>query len=220
NRITLNSSDATNRFTFSVASAQTVQYLNVSNSQVSGFNVTATNSTNVTNTDAAEAAPHWIFSGTSSYIWTGTTDATTWAQQGNWDVGDGTPGNDGYPDDASDRAIIRSTAHSISTAGTLTIGELRMEGTYTGSLTLNSASTFTVEGTGLLLKKGTLVGGRTLDVNGTLDVSGTLRLSTNNTRVFVSENVTVNSPAVVQKGTGNVTFDGNLTYRDNVGRTN
>src|SRR6185295_16215453 len=75
-------------------------------------------------------------------------------------------------------------------------------------------------GTGLLLKKGTLVGGRTLDVNGTLNVSGTLRLSTNNTNMFVSENVTVSSPGVVQAGTGNVKFDGNLTYRDNVGGTN
>src|SRR6185295_15268505 len=107
-----------------------------------------------------------------------------------------------------------------TTAGTLTIGELRMEGTFTGSLTLNSTTTFTVEGTGLLLKKGTLIGGRVLDVNGTLNVSGTLRLSTNNTNLFVSENVTVTSPGVVQAGTGNVTFDGNLTYRDNVGGTN
>src|SRR6185503_13419777 len=87
-------------------------------------------------------------------------------------------------------------------------------------LTLSGTTKFTVEGTGVLIKKGTLVGGDVLDVNGTLNVSGTLRLSTNNTDMNVEENVTVSSPGVVQKGTGNVTFDGNLTYRDNVGATN
>src|SRR6185503_12717080 len=224
NEITLNSSNGSNRFAFSVSGTQRVSGVDVSNSEVSGTrDIFATGSINRANTDTAEASPHWVISSAatvSSYIWTGTTDATTWAQQGNWDIGDGTPGNDGYPNDSFDRAIINSTAHNITTAGNLTIGELRMLGTFTGSLALQAASTFTVEGTGILISKGTLTTGGTLDVNGTLNVSGTLRMSTNNTKVYISENITVSSPGVVQKGTGNVTFDGNLTYRDNVGGTN
>jgi hypothetical protein len=63
--IVLNSSDGATRFTFDVASAQTVSYVDVSNSQVSSsggtFDITANNSIDRANTDSGEAAPHWIF---------------------------------------------------------------------------------------------------------------------------------------------------------------
>ncbi|MBZ0165498.1 MAG: hypothetical protein K8I00_01735 [Candidatus Omnitrophica bacterium] len=42
---------------------QTVSYVNVSNSQASSNNITATNSIQGANTDAAEGTPHWIFGG-------------------------------------------------------------------------------------------------------------------------------------------------------------
>ena len=56
--------------------------------------------------------------------------------------------------------------------------------------------------------------------NSSQDITGTLDLSTNNSDLNVSGSVTINIGGVVQKGTGTVTFDGNLTYTDNVGGTN
>src|SRR6185503_2353515 len=61
-RIVINSSDGATRFTFATTgSTQPVSYVDVSNSQVSNNNVTAANSINRLNTDADEAAPHWVF---------------------------------------------------------------------------------------------------------------------------------------------------------------
>ena len=71
----------------------------------------------------------------TDYTWTGNTD-TSWEEQGNWDSGDGTPGDDGYPSDNDDKALIDSTSNAITTSGALTIGELDLATGFTGSLSL------------------------------------------------------------------------------------
>ena len=43
-------------------------------------------------------------SGLTPYLWTGSID-TDWGLEGNWDTGDGTPGNDGIPT-AGDNVLI------------------------------------------------------------------------------------------------------------------
>lgn len=63
-KIVLNSSDNVQRFTLIVASAQTVNYVSVANSQVggtSGNDIIAMDSTNNGNTDVNDPSPHWIF---------------------------------------------------------------------------------------------------------------------------------------------------------------
>ncbi len=87
-----------------------VQYVDVAYSDLIGANsVTAYSSNNGGNNDQETVtdAAQWVFSGTT-YTWTGAS-TTDWFTQGNWDIGDGTPGNDGTPT-SSDPVIIPNTA--------------------------------------------------------------------------------------------------------------
>lgn len=62
NEIYLNSVDGASRFTWDVSTAgQTVNYVNVSHSEISSNSVTAYNSTDNTDTDSGESAPQWVF---------------------------------------------------------------------------------------------------------------------------------------------------------------
>jgi hypothetical protein len=59
----------TDRFTFNVTKgAQTVDFVNVANSNASTNNITALQSKNSGNTDRTEAAPHWIIQGGAQVI--------------------------------------------------------------------------------------------------------------------------------------------------------
>jgi len=63
-KIVLNSDDGTNRFNIQVASATTVNFVDVSNSEVtgdSGNDITAEDSTDTSNNDTGEGSPAWIF---------------------------------------------------------------------------------------------------------------------------------------------------------------
>ncbi|MCA9406444.1 MAG: DUF11 domain-containing protein, partial [Candidatus Omnitrophica bacterium] len=82
-----------------------------------------------------------VFGGSNIYTWTGSSDASTWSDQGNWDIGDGSAGDDGYPDDAADKALINATAHSINTGGVLAVGELEISASFSGTVTLGGALT-------------------------------------------------------------------------------
>ncbi|MBZ0166734.1 MAG: hypothetical protein K8I00_07990, partial [Candidatus Omnitrophica bacterium] len=62
NEIVLDSVDGSTRFTLTVSGgSQSVNYVDVSNSQTSSNNIIASNSNQGANTDAAESAPHWVF---------------------------------------------------------------------------------------------------------------------------------------------------------------
>lgn len=63
-----NGGSGTDRFTFDCTSPQAVTFVDVTNSNASTSNITATKSKNSGNTDSAEAAPHWIISGDGSQI--------------------------------------------------------------------------------------------------------------------------------------------------------
>jgi len=67
NEIVLVSDTPASRFTLDVTSgAQTVSYVNVTDSQSSTNNITASHSTSVSNNDDGEATPHWVFTKTIS----------------------------------------------------------------------------------------------------------------------------------------------------------
>jgi len=137
-RINLVSSVPGSRFTLNVTSGdQRARLVDVTDSQTSTNDIVARRSIEGTNTDTQEATPHWIISIGDIYEWTGDFDAVTWGNQGNWDFGDGSPGNDGYPDDNFEEAFILLGSDDINTpAGTLTIGGLLMTSNFSGSLTL------------------------------------------------------------------------------------
>ena len=65
---------------------------------------------------------NWLFN--SGFTWTGANDQITWKDQANWDSGDGSAGDDGYPDDANDAATIDSTDDNITITGVLLVGGL------------------------------------------------------------------------------------------------
>ncbi len=83
-RIVLNSIDGSTRFTFDVTGGeQTVQYVDVSNSEASSNDIVAQKSVDNTNTDSSEASPHWVFGTT----WTGNAGTSDWDTSGNWTNG-------------------------------------------------------------------------------------------------------------------------------------
>jgi len=104
--------------------------------------IIATDSLDTSNNDSGEAGPHWVFAsgGGNLYTWTGATD-TTWADQTNWDIGDGSAGDDGFPDDNADVAHFNSTADNVSTGAARTLGGLLLHSSYTGTLTLGGILT-------------------------------------------------------------------------------
>ncbi|OVE81090.1 hypothetical protein BVY03_04700, partial [bacterium K02(2017)] len=62
NEVYINSEDGSTRFTWDLTGApQTVNFVNVSNSEVDSNDVTAFNSTDATNTDSGDATPQWVF---------------------------------------------------------------------------------------------------------------------------------------------------------------
>ena len=110
-------------------------------------------------------------SGFDTYVWNGLGDSV-WADENNW-----VPGV-GYPDDANDIVVINSTSDNITTAGTITVGEVSITSGFGGTLTLGAPLTIGNSGnyTGSLI-----VDDGTIDTAGyDLSVDGTLNSSRNN----------------------------------------
>ncbi|MFC1588503.1 FG-GAP-like repeat-containing protein, partial [Planctomycetota bacterium] len=74
---------------------------------------------------------------TATFTWTGLKDNVSWELPGNWLSSTG----NGYPNFSNHKAIINSSADAILTPGNLTIGELDLGGTFTGSVTLGGVLT-------------------------------------------------------------------------------
>ncbi|MGE0267765.1 MAG: LamG-like jellyroll fold domain-containing protein [Candidatus Omnitrophota bacterium] len=138
-RINLVSSIPGTRFTFDVTGGnQRVRFIDVTDSQSSSNNIVARRTVEGANTDTNESAPQWVISIGDIFEWTGVADNITWSNQLNWDFGDNTPGNDGYPDDEFEEVYIYSGSDNIvSPSGTLTIGGMLMTSGFSGSLTLS-----------------------------------------------------------------------------------
>ncbi len=134
----------------------------------------------------------WVSAPSKTYNWTGAIDGD-WTKQGNWSGGGG-----GYPDDATDKAIIDTGSQSINTGEVLlTIGELVLGGSYSGTLVLGGNLTLddsggwnanlTISNASAVLslagKNLTLETGSTFSNNGTLRLQGgeTLSNFTNDT---------------------------------------
>ncbi len=106
--------------------------------------------------------------GTNTYTWTGGGAA------GDWDDADNWSGAAGYPDGANDKAVINlASSENINTGAVLTIGELELSGSYSGTLTLGGALTLDDSG----------------PWNGNLTISaGTLNTSGSNHRINIDGN--------------------------------
>ncbi|MBF0244475.1 MAG: hypothetical protein HQL31_04305, partial [Planctomycetes bacterium] len=136
NLITLDSSDHTTRFTLDVtAGNQIVTNAAVGDCQASTSDLVSDGCRNLGNNDDEEASPHWIFEPTTSYTWTGAIN-NSWEEQGNWDTGDGTPGNDGYPSSAVNSATIATGVATITTTGDLVVGNVLLDTGFSGTLSL------------------------------------------------------------------------------------
>ncbi|MBF0246435.1 MAG: hypothetical protein HQL31_14420, partial [Planctomycetes bacterium] len=164
--IYVNSSTGASRFELDnqTGSVQTVRYLHMGNSEVSTDDIYAFFSNDDGGTDSEEPSPHWVFDN-SAYTWTWTGDGAdaAWETQENWDVGDGSPGDDGYPDDARDRVYINATGNAITTASAITVGELNLQDGFSGNLTLGgnlATSDYLGKSGNLLLGEGNLITAR------------------------------------------------------------
>ncbi|MBA7470048.1 hypothetical protein ES707_05325 [subsurface metagenome] len=112
-----------------------------------------------------------------TYTWDEGGAAGSWTDENNWDL------NDGYPDDKNDKAIIDLGSESINTGAVLTIGELELGSSYSGTLTLGG--NLTLDDSGGRNADLTISAGTTLDLAGknltlesgsTFSNSGTLKL--------------------------------------------
>lgn len=77
------SSSAGTKFTLSLTSAATANYLDVKDSQVSVSDATCTNCTNAGGNDDGEASPHWVFNSTISI------SGTVYTDEGSTNIGSG-----------------------------------------------------------------------------------------------------------------------------------
>ncbi|MBZ0166999.1 MAG: LamG domain-containing protein, partial [Candidatus Omnitrophica bacterium] len=137
-RVNLVSSVPGTRWNLDVtAGDQRINYVDVTDGEALSNDIIAANSIDNNNNDSGEATPHFVFSFGNIYEWTGASDQATWEDQLNWDFGDGSAGDDGYPDDAGDKAYFMSTSHTIDTpAGTLTIGDIETQSGFAGTIIL------------------------------------------------------------------------------------
>jgi len=156
-------------------------------------------STGVTNAPKLEVT----YTVSATFTWTGSSDQATWANADNWS------GPAGYPEGVNDKAVINSTDDDINTGGDLTIGELEISGTYSGTLTLGGA---------LTLDDADTQNGAITIASGTLDVSN-YQISidgdwTKTGGTFTSQSGTVVFTKV--SGTQNITSGGasffNITF--------
>jgi len=95
-----------------------------------------------------------------SYDWAGSGTAE-WENQANWDSGDASPGDDGYPDDSGDYAYFPDGSSGfITTTSALTIYRLEGTGGSGSSFTIQLGGDFTVTDTtyerGIDMRQGTL----------------------------------------------------------------
>ncbi len=112
-----------------------------------------------------------------TYTWTGATDSD-WNVQGNWDVGDPTPGDDGFPNMATHNVVLPGdgAGYPVILTGNEGINDLTIG---SGAQLDLGANALTVNGTssneGRLLLDGTVAQGTGLNAGGPFDVdSGTI----------------------------------------------
>jgi len=155
----------------------------------------------------SNGATVWIPALSQTYNWDGGGDTGVWEDADNWDVGGS------YPDDANDKAIINIGSESISTPGSaLTIGELELGSSYSGTLTLGNNLTLDDsgewDGSGSLTisnANATLyLVGYNLTIPGTFSNNGTLKLRGGQTLNFTND---TNSGTVEYVGDGDTAED-------------
>ncbi|MBU1811346.1 MAG: hypothetical protein KJ629_09465, partial [Candidatus Omnitrophica bacterium] len=228
--VVLNSSDGATRFNLDIASGQTVNYVDVSNSEALGDNITANESINRTNNDDQEAAPHWIFGPVTRY-WVGVADDEDWDDNDNWSSASGGSGGANYPRDVDtaifdggnttrclfdidaevnvldiqngyDTGILNTAVYNLTIGDTLDVSD--------AELLLGAGSTLTVGG---VL---TIDGGSLNAENGAIDANSSVALSAGaltapSTGAFTIAGDYTNSGGAFTSGAGTVTFDGTTT---------
>ncbi|WP_041866148.1 beta strand repeat-containing protein [Sediminispirochaeta smaragdinae] len=103
--------------------SETVQYVEVEDSAVGGTNdIAAYYSIDGDRNDTT--SPGWNFFGTA-WTWTGSI-SSAWGDEGNWDSGDESAGNDGTPG-AGDSVTIPFTSRDPQLTGAVTVDDLTIE---------------------------------------------------------------------------------------------
>jgi len=153
----------------------------------------------------------------TNYTWTGAVDGD-WEDQGNWNSGDGSPGDDGYPDGPLDRAFVPAAIpDTITLSGAITVDKLEFQPSCIA--TVLCGGTFTADDS---LSFGTVVindssatfrcRGHDLDVDGELIILGTLDAHTDgDPSVTVGEELTLDVGGVYSATRG-TTQAGNSLY--------
>jgi fibronectin-binding autotransporter adhesin len=142
----------------------------------------------------------------ATFAWSGAI-STDWAEQANWDSGDGTPGNDGLPS-VADSALINVAANTPVLASPQTIGSLAGNGNITlqatsltvGGLNANTSFTGTLSGAAGLIKVG----------SGTLTLTGHSPAFSGATRVDAGTLQANVSATIKPLGTSALTLNGGL----------
>jgi uncharacterized Zn-binding protein involved in type VI secretion len=162
--------------------------------------------------------------GTNTYTWTDGAEDGDWTNSNNW------TGAAGYPSDADDKAVINTSTRTINTpASALTIGELELGGSYSGTLTLGNNLTLDDSGGwdgNLTIGAGTLdVSGSNhqINIDGNWSNSGTFTAQSGTVSFYATASKTLSGTMTGTSAFYNLYFDsasGTWTLNDNLKVTN
>lgn len=153
---------------------------------------------NVWLVDEGKSRPYLSY---QAYNWTGSSDASTWTDTGNWTVN--LMKNYGYPYTGVQSVFINSGNDSISVPNGITVGRLHLGQGFSGTVQL--AGALTIDNAGE--REGSLIlqGGTFNAASGTLNIDGSFRKSSG---TFTCGTSTVNfaDPSSISSVEGSSTF--------------
>ncbi|MBF0618586.1 MAG: hypothetical protein HQL19_00280, partial [Candidatus Omnitrophica bacterium] len=181
--VTLQSLTPNSRYTLQTGNtAFTRSYVHVQDSEITGVSEVATNSVDNGNNDNHDAPPHWIISSVATVQrWLGT-GTTVWATGTNWSGGSA-------PSGATQEAYFDTSAQAVTTGVSTNLGQLDIEPSFTGSLTLGAD--LSVYNTGLGSGDVTIYSGTFVMTDHTLYVSGNLNIASTATAFTANSATTV-----------------------------
>ncbi|MDH5729887.1 MAG: hypothetical protein OEZ58_12905, partial [Gammaproteobacteria bacterium] len=197
----LSDNTGVDKFTFTVPSVQSVDYVDVSDGDAAGFDITANFSINSGNNDNAAASPHWIFSSTI--------EGTVYTDEGTTNIGSGyavrlivngvdkgtvTTGAGGIyshsvPTSAGDSLLLYLDDEGASNATTVTVSDganLSALDLYTNHLIVRNDNAGNLSNANISTAIGAFVdaGAETDDILFSIDGSNNLSVSAN-TELFI-----------------------------------
>jgi len=236
--VTILSDNPSSQFTFNVTGgAQTVDYVNVTDSAASGNDITATNSINGGGNDDGTGTPEWVFGAVTRY-WVSAVDQD-WDDNNNWALTSGGAGGVNFPTVLDTAIFDGNGAGNCIIDANVDVNVIELQGAadpngaYAGRLdasgfdiTVNA--TLDITGGELELDAGSdletdgalTIDGGTLDgLNGTINADNNIILSAG-TLTAPSTNFSIFGDFTISGGafahsSGTVIFDGNTTLTSN-----